>query len=145
MTLNTSKYFFSPKDKISIFIADKPEAPQNLSVESVTFVSVNLSWIAGFNGGYNQTFKVQFKTTDTDIWNTTTIHTHEIKTGSVMHVTLDQLKPDTSYEVMVLSTNIHGNRNASLEFKTKGKLLNRLDPFQKDFCVCRAHVIILYR
>ncbi|VDI28788.1 Hypothetical predicted protein, partial [Mytilus galloprovincialis] len=109
-------------DNITLKPRDKPEAPQNLSVESVTFVSVNLSWIAGFNGGYNQTFKVLFKTTDTDIWNTTTIHTHEIKTGSVMHVTLDQLKPDTSYEVMVLSTNIHGNRNASLEFKTKVKL-----------------------
>ncbi|XP_076105772.1 nephrin-like [Mytilus galloprovincialis] len=109
-------------DNITLKPRDKPEAPQNLSVESVTFVSVNLSWIAGFNGGYNQTFKVQFKTTDTDIWNTTTIHTHDIKTGSVMHVTLDQLKPDTSYEVMVLSTNIHGNRNASLEFKTEVKL-----------------------
>ncbi|CAC5378323.1 unnamed protein product [Mytilus coruscus] len=107
-------------ENITLTQLDKPEAPRNLSVGQITFISVSISWIAGFNGGYNQTFTVQFKTTDNDIWNSTTVHTNEIKTGSVMYVTLDQLKLDTSYQVMVLSMNTYGSRNASLEFKTKG-------------------------
>ncbi|CAC5381193.1 unnamed protein product [Mytilus coruscus] len=108
------------EDNITLKPLDKPEAPQNLFVGTITFRSVNLSWIAGFNGGYDQTFTVQFKTTDNDIWNSTTVHTNEIKTGSAIYYTLDKLSPGTSYQVMVLSTNKHGSRNASLEFKTKG-------------------------
>ncbi|XP_076105775.1 protein turtle homolog B-like [Mytilus galloprovincialis] len=110
------------KDNFTLTPLDKPEAPRNLSVGPITCRSVNISWVAGFNGGYNQTFSVQFKTTDSDIWNSTTVHTNEIKTGSAIYFTLDQLKPYKSYEVMVLSTNIHGSRNASLEFKTKVEL-----------------------
>ncbi|CAG2227894.1 unnamed protein product [Mytilus edulis] len=100
------------------YSTDKPEAPLNFSVETTTFRSANLSWIVGFNGGHEQTFTVQFKTTDGD-GATNSVQTSDAKTGSKVYYILDQLKPDTLYHVMVLSTNTYGYRNASLEFKTE--------------------------
>ncbi|CAC5402594.1 unnamed protein product [Mytilus coruscus] len=104
---------------ITLIPQDMPEAPENVSVGRTTFRSVNLSWIAGFNGGHRQNFSVQFKTVDDDKWDTRFVITNDIRTGSTVYYTLDQLKPDTSYQVMVLSTNKYGKMNSSLEFKTK--------------------------
>ncbi|VDH92933.1 Hypothetical predicted protein [Mytilus galloprovincialis] len=106
-------------ENITVRPEDKPEAPQNFSVGTTTFRSVNLSWIAGFNGGHSQTFTVQFKTTEDDTWKTEKVNSDKIITGSTVYYTLDQLKPDTSYQVMVVSENKHGKRNTSLEFETK--------------------------
>ncbi|VDI06287.1 Hypothetical predicted protein [Mytilus galloprovincialis] len=106
-------------ENITLKPQDKPEAPQNVSVETTTFRSVNLSWIAGFNGGHKQTFSVQFKATDDVTWNTKNVENIYIKTGSTVYYTLDQLKPDTSYQVVVVSTNLQGQRNTSFEFKTE--------------------------
>lgn len=106
-----------------------PEAPQYFSVGLLTDKSVILSWIAGFNGGHQQTFSVQFKTTDDDKWDEHTVHNDGTRTGSTVYYKLDQLKPDSRYQVMVLSGNIHGQRNTSLEFKTKGKFSNMVDLF----------------
>ncbi|CAG2218768.1 unnamed protein product [Mytilus edulis] len=106
-------------ENITLKPQDKPEAPQNFTVVTTTFRSVNISWIAGFNGGHEQTFSVQFKATDDVTWNTKNVENNDIKTGSTVYYTLDQLKPDTSYQVVVVSTNLQGQRNASLEFKTE--------------------------
>ncbi|XP_076111618.1 uncharacterized protein LOC143079875 [Mytilus galloprovincialis] len=106
-------------ENITLKPQDKPEAPQNVSVETTTFRSVNISWIAGFNGGHDQTFSVHFKATDDVTWNTKNVENNYIKTGSTVYFTLDQLKPETSYQVIVVSTNLQGQRNASLEFKTE--------------------------
>ncbi|XP_071174121.1 neural cell adhesion molecule 2-like [Mytilus edulis] len=106
-------------ENITLKPQDKPEAPQNVSVVTTTFRSVNISWIAGFNGGHEQTFSVQFKATDDVTWNTKNVENNDIKTGNTVYYTLDQLKPDTSYQVVVVSTNLQGQRNASLEFKTE--------------------------
>ncbi|CAC5374234.1 unnamed protein product [Mytilus coruscus] len=107
-------------ENITLTSEDKPEAPTNFSVETKTFRSVNLSWIVGFNGGHKQKFSVLFKTTDNDNWETNEVaHTEEPTTGSKVYYTLDQLASNKQYHVIVRSTNKHGNRNASLEFKTK--------------------------
>ncbi|VDI01159.1 Hypothetical predicted protein, partial [Mytilus galloprovincialis] len=106
-------------ENVTLKPLDKPEAPQNVSVETTTFRSVNLSWIAGFNGGHKQTFSVQFKATDDVAWNTKNVENNDIKTGSTVYYTLDQLRPDTSYQVTVVSKNLQGQRNTSLEFKTE--------------------------
>ncbi|CAC5424010.1 unnamed protein product [Mytilus coruscus] len=106
-------------ESITLTPEDRPEAPQNVSLEATSFRSVNLSWIAGFNGGHRQIFSIQFKTKDDGKWNKKVVHTNETRTESKVHYTLDQLKPDTSYKIIVFSTNKHGQRHASLEFKTK--------------------------
>ncbi|XP_076111835.1 nephrin-like [Mytilus galloprovincialis] len=105
-------------ENITLQPEDKPEAPFNFSVETTTFRSANLSWIVGFNGGHEQRFSIQYKTTDSDE-DTKIVQTSDTKTGSKVYYILDQLKPDTLYHVMVLSTNKYGNRNASLELKTE--------------------------
>lgn len=111
----------NPKIKIDKCLnLDKPDAPQNFSVETKTFRSVNLSWIAGFNGGLEQTFTVQFKTIDNDKWKVKNVQINDIRTGSKIYYPLDQLRPDTSYQVTVVSKNLQGQRNTSLEFKTEG-------------------------
>ncbi|CAG2227485.1 unnamed protein product [Mytilus edulis] len=106
-------------ENITLKPQDKPETPKNFSVETATFRSLNISWIAGFNGGHEQTFSVHYKATDDFKWDKKNVQTSNIKTGSTLYYTLDQLKPDTSYQVTVVSKNIHGQRNASLEFKTE--------------------------
>ncbi|CAG2234909.1 unnamed protein product [Mytilus edulis] len=106
-------------ERITLTPEDKPEAPQNVSLKTTSFRSVNLSWIAGFNGGDHQTFSVQFKTLYDEKWETRVVHTNITRKGSMVYYTLDQLKPDTSYQVIVLSTNKHGKRNASLQFQTQ--------------------------
>ncbi|XP_063441916.1 neural cell adhesion molecule 1-like [Mytilus trossulus] len=106
-------------ENITLKPQDKPETPQNISVVTTTFRSVNISWIAGFNGGHEQTFSVQYKATDDVKWNTKSLQNNDIKTGSTVYYTLDQLKPDTSYQVVVVSKNLQGQRNASFEFKTE--------------------------
>ncbi|XP_063443196.1 nephrin-like [Mytilus trossulus] len=111
-------------ENITLQPEDKPEAPLNFSVETTTFRSASLSWIVGFNGGHEQTFSVKFKTTDSDE-DTKIVHTSDTKTGSKVYYILDQLKPDTLYHVMVLSTNKHGNRNASLQFKTEVEYIGK--------------------
>ncbi|CAC5374222.1 unnamed protein product [Mytilus coruscus] len=108
------------EENITLTPEDKPEAPTNFSVETRTFRSVNLSWIVGFNGGHKQKFSVLFKATDNDNWETREeAHTEEPTTGSKVYYTLDQLASNKQYHVIVRSTNKYGNRNASLEFKTK--------------------------
>ncbi|CAG2227481.1 unnamed protein product [Mytilus edulis] len=67
-------------EKITFKPEDRPEAPQNVSSET-TFRSVNLSWIAGFNGGHRQNFSVQFKTADDDNWDTRIVPTSDTGTG----------------------------------------------------------------
>ncbi|XP_063443132.1 titin-like [Mytilus trossulus] len=106
-------------ENITLKPQDKPEAPQNFSLVTTTFRSVNISWIVGFNGGHEQTFSVQFKATDDVKWDTRNVQNNYVKTGSKVYYTLDQLKPKTSYQVIVVSTNLQGQRNASLEFKTE--------------------------
>ncbi|VDI38057.1 Hypothetical predicted protein, partial [Mytilus galloprovincialis] len=106
-------------ENITLKPQDKPETPKNFSVETATFRSLNISWIAGFNGGHEQTFSVHYKATDDFKWDKRNVQTSNIRTGSTVYYTLDQLKPDTSYQVTVVSKNIHGQRNASLEFKTE--------------------------
>ncbi|CAG2200304.1 unnamed protein product [Mytilus edulis] len=106
-------------ENITLKPQDKPETPKNFSVETATFRSLNISWIAGFNGGHEQTFSVHYKATDDFKWDKKNVQTSNIRTGSTLYYTLDQLKPDTSYQVTVVSKNIHGQRNASLEFKTE--------------------------
>ncbi|XP_052062348.1 uncharacterized protein LOC127702263 isoform X2 [Mytilus californianus] len=108
------------EENITLTPEDKPEAPTNVSVETITFRSVNLSWIVGFNGGHKQTFSVLFKATDNDNWETREeVHTGESTTGSKVYYTLDHLAANKQYHVIVRSTNKHGNRSASLDFKTK--------------------------
>ncbi|VDI77324.1 acylglycerol kinase [Mytilus galloprovincialis] len=123
-------------ENITLQPGDKPEAPLYFSVEKTTSISVNLSWIVGFNGGHEQTFSIQFKTTDSD-QATKIVQTSDTKTGSKVYYILDQLKPDTMYHVMVLSTNKYGNRNASLEFKTEGKMMGFLKEESELICFKR--------
>lgn len=127
-----------------------PEAPQYFSVGLLTDKSVILSWIAGFNGGHQQIFSVQFKTTDDDKQDVHTVHNDGTKTGSTVYYKLDQLKPDLRYQLMVLSGNIHGQRNTSLEFKTKGKFSNMVDSFCytqvfRQFANSRSFVFVLFK
>ncbi|CAC5400026.1 unnamed protein product [Mytilus coruscus] len=112
-------------ENITLKPDDILEAPHHFSVGFITDISVIFSWIAGFNGGHRQTFSLLFKTVDDDKWNTRNVNTNDTRTGSTVYYTLDQLKLDMRYHVMVFSRNIHGHRNASFEFKTKVDLTGK--------------------
>ncbi|XP_063442514.1 uncharacterized protein LOC134722818 [Mytilus trossulus] len=106
-------------ENITLKPQDKPEAPKNFSVKKATFQSVNISWIAGFDGGHKQTFWVKYKAKDDTKWDKKDVPSSNIKSGRTVYFTLDQLKPDTKYQVTVVSKNIKGQRNTSLDFKTE--------------------------
>jgi hypothetical protein len=43
------------------YLTGPPERPQSFDSIAVTYWSITLSWIAGYNGGSTQTFDVQIK------------------------------------------------------------------------------------
>lgn len=38
----------------------KPETPKDINIEEVTWDQITLTWIPGFNGGYDQTIVLEF-------------------------------------------------------------------------------------
>ena len=87
-----------------------PTAPDLLTVDSVTAISVNLSWKPGLNGGYPQTFEVLLKTINTDIVlpNQTGDPIPEPALGQIVKHTVTGLKPKTHYQLSVSSNNKYG-------------------------------------
>ncbi len=45
--------------EISLNVTSRPDEPQYLKVTKTTYKNVTLSWESGFNGGFEQTFKIR--------------------------------------------------------------------------------------
>lgn len=85
-----------------------PDPPDNLSSVDATWESVYLSWVAGFNGGEEQTFVVSYM-------NSTHNHSVEVaveNTGKIYY-NVTNLMPDTTYVFSVQGRNRLGKSKSS--------------------------------
>ena len=50
-------------ERYSIYlnVTSRPDPPSYLKILNVTYNSVNLTWTPGFDGGFNQTFKIRYQ------------------------------------------------------------------------------------
>ncbi|CAC5393297.1 unnamed protein product [Mytilus coruscus] len=85
--------------------SDRPEPPTNVSVLPYkTYFKV--SWCPGFNGGFSQTFFIEYKTETEEVWRRTESVMDNMQ--HTMSTLLHDISPNTRYHVQVLSENIIG-------------------------------------
>lgn len=100
-----------------------PDKPSRISIVQTTPNSVRLSWVPGFDGGYNQTFaitvllqrtgrEVKFKVLEANEHN-----------WWLNETTINNLKPETSYLIRIQAKNKAGLSEVAEEIfvKTRGK------------------------
>lgn len=92
----------------------------NLSVVELSHNWANLSFIAGFNGGQKQTFKIQCRSIDTPIYEIIEQIIDANDTSKDVTIThrVKGLLPNTRYNVTLIAANLLGNASIFLELKT---------------------------
>ncbi|XP_071149213.1 cell adhesion molecule DSCAM-like [Mytilus edulis] len=87
---------------VMIKSASRPEPPSNVSVLPYeTYLEV--SWCPGFDGGFSQTFVIEYKTETEEMWKQTEPVTDNMQ--HTMKVRLYDISPNTRYYVQILSKN----------------------------------------
>ena len=86
-----------------------PDPPHNVAVLSKTSVSVTLSWIPGYNGGYNDTrLHVSYQASGND--NT---YLTQVIDGTRSYLTVDILQSSSVYEFTLTARNSHDGGSES--------------------------------
>ncbi|XP_068687446.1 uncharacterized protein [Montipora foliosa] len=90
-----------------------PDTPQDVELVSVQFpdaktVSVNVSWMPGYNGGFRQEFSIHYKRKSVGDFTEEYVGNPH----SSMY-TVRQLRPETEYQFMVQATNERGKSAVS--------------------------------
>ena len=105
-----------------IIFTGKPDPPMNFNITStsITEDSITLTWRPGFNGGFQQTFVILYKTKLDTLWLNKTVYDTGRKT---MNYTLSGLSSMQEYEIEMFSKNREGTsaKTGRIQFKTKGK------------------------
>lgn len=90
-----------------------------VKVTNITKNSILIVWVPGFSGGHNQTHRVRFKSLKDPA--ATYIDVHPPAANSVW---VRNLKPETEYEIAMMSFNIKGSSpytTDKIKVKTLGK------------------------
>ncbi|XP_076310450.1 nephrin-like isoform X2 [Tachypleus tridentatus] len=100
------------KDVVRIKLREsgKPDPPSGLSVVNVSHNAVLLSWKAGFNGGFQQEFRVRFKKKLFEEYT----YSNFIP-GNASGTTIKDLSPQTDYVFEIMSRNVAGESDYSEE------------------------------
>ncbi|XP_013391741.1 hemicentin-2-like, partial [Lingula anatina] len=83
----------------------KPDAPSNLEMFNISAISVTVQWISNKDGGYPQTFLVEYKTEDGPWVSTSAVLDPGYKQTGLKKV--PNLQPNTNYMFRVESRNDH--------------------------------------
>lgn len=97
-----------------VILSRPPDHPKLFKILSRTSDSITVSWIAGSNGGHQQTFVILYHQTKKD----ETLKTKNItETDKKLNYTLtiSELKPGTDYTVWIYSYNNKGNTKTQVE------------------------------
>ena len=97
-----------------------PATPKKLDVTAIDDTSINLAWIPGFNGGYNQSFDIQVFDEDTGH---RVLKLKNIRRVEGNKTTIMGLLPQTRYALKIRAWNRDGYSNFSDEIiiKTRRK------------------------
>ena len=88
---------------ILLNVTSRPDPPSYLKILNVTYNSVNLTWTPGFNGGFNQTFKIRYKREGADNFQYVDVSPQGTDTFEVQ-----DLKVDTKYSISIMAFNSIG-------------------------------------
>ena len=97
----------------SLLSTGAPDAPQDLKLVSFQVpdaktVSVNVSWTPGYDGGFRQEFSIHYKRKGAGDFTEESVG----NPPNNMH-TVQQLRPETEYQFMVLAANERGKSETS--------------------------------
>lgn len=92
--------------QVRLEVKSVPEPPNGLKVVNSTHDSVTLSWIPGFDGGYEQTYKVKWAKVGVGSY-----RTEEVFPKNATAYTIGGLALATEYEFRVAGKNLMGEGN----------------------------------
>ncbi|CAH8866179.1 unnamed protein product [Trichobilharzia szidati] len=110
----------------------KPESPTDIRIEEVTWDQVTLTWVVGFNGGYDQTIILEF----TEIQTLSKQDSMQLDNQRKVRITgipklqiqqrcqISGLTPNTKYKFVVYAESILGQGTKSKEFTIITKAIN---------------------
>ena len=81
-----------------------PPKNSSMQVEHVTSVSIHLIWTAGFNGGSDQYYTLEYKAYDENAYMRWGNHI-PAKEGEIITTTIYELRNNTLYNIRLLATN----------------------------------------
>ena len=126
---------------VMMFILGLPYPPESLTFESVTSISITLSWISSWNGGSLQTFTVYHRK-DGDGKITYNDGIADTGFGTKIFFKATDLEPNTLYFFRVQSKNMHGESILPPEIPTETLGLDLLftnfmtDVVNSHYCNC---------
>jgi hypothetical protein len=95
------KLFFLIINLIEPYFAGPPQTPTNFALVSSTDTSIVVEWIPGYNGGPEQTFRIQYRIiNESKMW-----ITQEIPEYNKQTYILSDLQGDTWYELRMFAEN----------------------------------------
>ena len=92
-------------ERYSIYlnVTSRPDPPSYLKILNVTYNSVNLTWTPGFDGGFNQTFKIRYQREGAISHQYVDVAPQGVTTFEVQ-----DLKVDTKYSISIMAFNSIG-------------------------------------
>jgi hypothetical protein len=106
-----NKYGAASHD-IHIVKPGPPETPRHLEVTAIDDTSINLAWLPGFDGGYNQSFDIQVFDEDTG---QRVLKLKNIRKVEGNRTVIMGLTPQTRYALKIRAWNRDGYSNFSEE------------------------------
>lgn len=88
---------------IYLNVTSRPDPPSYLAINNVSYNSVNLSWTPGFDGGFNQTFKIRYQRDGVVNFQYVDVAPYGAKSFEVQ-----DLKVDTKYAISIMAFNAIG-------------------------------------
>ena len=90
--------------KIYLNVTSKPDPPSYLKILNVTYNSVNLTWTPGFDGGFDQTFKIRYRREGVENYQYVDVHP-----SGITNYEVQDLKVDTKYSISIMAFNSIGS------------------------------------
>ncbi len=98
------------RSAVYLNVTSRPDPPSYLQILNVTYNSVNLTWTPGFDGGYDQTFKIRYRREGAENYQYVDVHPK----GTNLYEMQD-LKVDTRYTISILAFNAIGTSDYTSE------------------------------
>ena len=101
------------------FFLGKPKQPSNFRCHLSTSSSdlIVVGWDSGLNGGFIQTFVIQYRYEVQTIWEENFVEETAFTDTETMMVVLDNLQTQTVYIIRMYSSNTKGNSTFTAEYK----------------------------
>ena len=116
----------SNKHQVILVVTSKPDSPIGLEVLSTTYNSVILSWQPGFDGGFEQFFRIRWQKDNTDGFQFVDVNPHGTRQYEV-----SDLEMDTLYSFNIMAFNKLGESPFSSDI-VQAKTASKYDSYSGE-------------